>query len=99
VCTTGSPPARLDGHPASATAQAASGAHIGIDAVGAVRWYRAERWRNGKAGYLPFGADVQDERTFDGLTIPGVLEAGWGHGTGEFSPFFRCEVTALEPID
>lgn len=74
--------------------------HISIDRDGAVRSYRAERWRNGKAGYVPFGADVHAERTFGGVTIPSRLTAGWGHGTDRWSPFFEAEVTgALVALD
>ena len=58
-----------------------------------MRSYRAERWRNGKAGYVPFGADVHAERSFGGVTIPSRLTAGWGHGTDRWSPFFEAEVT------
>jgi hypothetical protein len=73
--------------------------HITIAPDGAVRCYRAERWRNAKVGYVPFGADVAAERTFDGLTIPSRLTAGWGHGTAEWAPFFVAEVTGLERLD
>ena len=66
---------------------------ITIAADGAVRSQVALRWRDGEHGYVPFGADVHAERTFGGLTVPARLTAGWGHGTGAWSPFFRCEVT------
>jgi hypothetical protein len=72
--------------------------HITVDADGAVRSYRALRWHSAKAGYLPFGADVQEERTFGKFTIPARLTAGWGHGTDRWAPFFRCEVTAHAPF-
>jgi hypothetical protein len=72
---------------------------ITIDADGAVRSWRSERWRDGRTGYLPFGADAHAERTFGDLTIPSRLTAGWGHGTERWVPFFRCEVTALEIVD
>jgi hypothetical protein len=55
--------------------------HITIRSDGAVRSWRAERWRDSKTGYLPFGVDVYAERTFGALTIPSQLTAGWGHGT------------------
>jgi hypothetical protein len=72
--------------------------HISIDGDGAVRSWRAMRWRDRKSGYLPFGADVEAERTFGDLTIPSRLTAGWGHGTDRWAPFFRCEVTGLAPV-
>jgi len=65
---------------------------ITIGPDGAVRSYRAQRWRSAKDGYVPFGADVHAERTFGDFTIPGRLTAGWGHGTDAWSPSFRCEV-------
>jgi hypothetical protein len=73
--------------------------HIAIDADGAVRSWRAQRWRDAKTGYVAFGADVHAERRFDGLTVPSRLTAGWGHGSDRWAPFFRCEVTALERVD
>jgi hypothetical protein len=73
--------------------------HITIDADGAVRSWRAQRWRDSGVGYQPFGADVDVERTFGELIIPSRLTAGWGHGTDRWAPFFKCEVTALERLD
>lgn len=73
--------------------------HITIDAAGAVRSWRAARWRDSTSGYLPFGVDVHAERAFGELTVPSQLTAGWGHGTERWAPFFRCEVTALELVD
>jgi hypothetical protein len=72
---------------------------ITIGPTGAVRSWTAARWRSAKDGYVPFGADVHAERTFGGVTIPSRLTAGWGHGTDRWAPFFRCEVTAVEPVD
>jgi hypothetical protein len=66
---------------------------------GAVRSYSASRWRDAKRGYVPFGADVHAERRFGDVTIPSRLTAGWGYGTPAWTPFFRCEVTALVPVD
>lgn len=73
--------------------------HIRIGPDGAVRSWRAARWRDRRSGYLPFGADVHAERRFGALTVPSRLTAGWGHGTERWAPFFRCEVTALELVD
>jgi hypothetical protein len=73
--------------------------HITLDPTDAVRSWRAHRWRDGRAGYVPFGADVHGERTFGGVTIPSRLTAGWGHGTTAWAPFFRCQVTRLELLD
>jgi hypothetical protein len=73
--------------------------HIAIDRNGAVRSYHAERWRDGKAGYQPFGADIHGERSFAGLTVPSRFTAGWGYGTASWAPFFKAEVTALALVD
>jgi hypothetical protein len=70
--------------------------HIAIDGHGAVRRWRAQRWRDARHGYVPFGADVHAERTFGALTIPSRLTAGWGHGTARWAPFFTCEATTRE---
>jgi hypothetical protein len=72
--------------------------HISIGPDGAVTSYRAQRWHDGKSGYVPFGAEVHAERTFDGATIPSRITAGWGHGTPKWAPFFRGEIVAVEPI-
>ena len=66
--------------------------HLGIGANGDVRFVRALRWRDSRAGYVPFGADVDEERDVDGVTIPTRLTAGWGHGTAAWSPFFAADV-------
>ena len=73
--------------------------HISIGPDGAVTSYHAQRWSDGRSGYLLFGADVHAERTFAGATIPSRFTAGWGHGTPSWAPFFRGEVVAVEPID
>jgi hypothetical protein len=72
---------------------------ITIAPSGAVRSYRALRWRSAKDGYVPFGADIHAERTFGAFTVPARLTAGWGHGTDAWSPFFKCEATAHAPVD
>jgi hypothetical protein len=71
---------------------------IWIAPDGAVTSYRALRWRDGKSGYVPFGADVHAERSFGGATIPSRITAGWGHGTPTWAPFFSGEIVAVEPI-
>ena len=73
--------------------------HISVAPEGAVRSYSAMRWHGRKSGYLPFGADVHAERSFAGVTIPSRIEAGWGHGTPKWEPFFKGEVIAVEPTD
>lgn len=67
---------------------------IEIDRAGAVRSSSGLRWRDAKHGYLSFGAETSDERSFDGVTIPSHLTAGWGFGTDAFEPFFECDVSS-----
>lgn len=60
---------------------------------------RLQRWGNpdGAAfGRHPFGVCVEDERTFDGITIPATFRAGWWWGTDrqDEGEFFRAEITA-----
>lgn len=45
------------------------------------------------------GVDVLAETRFGPLTIPGRLTAGWGHGTADWSHFFRAVVTAADLLD
>lgn len=72
---------------------------IHIGPKGEVRTYSALRWQGAKHGYVPFGVDVLAETRFGPITIPGRLTAGWGHGTSEWSPFFKAEVTAAELLE
>jgi hypothetical protein len=73
--------------------------HISIGSDGAVTSYRAQRWRDSKSGYVPFGVDVHAERTFAGATIPSSITAGWGHGTSSWAPFFTGQIIAVERLD
>lgn len=73
--------------------------HIRIGPEGEVRSYSALRWRSAKQGYIPFGVDVLAESRFGPITIPARLTAGWGHGTADWSPFFKAEVTTAELVD
>lgn len=75
---------------------------LGIDANGAVRSCATRRWdngRHGRHGYIPFGGDVLEERTFGDVTIPGGLRVGWWYGTPRHAPFFEATVTAAEPSE
>jgi hypothetical protein len=56
---------------------------------GALRDVTLERW--GDVGVpsprlLPYGFAVEEEATFDGITIPTRLRGGWYHGTDQFDP-------------
>ena len=56
------------------------------------------RWGNPDGGayrYVPFGGHFDEERTFDGVTIPTRVRVGWHFGTPRFESegeFFRATV-------
>ena len=71
---------------------------FGVAADGGLRSASLARWSDhgGKGWRLQrFGALVEEERTFDGITIPSRIRAGWGFGTPEWEAgeFFRATVT------
>jgi hypothetical protein len=73
-----------------------------IDGVGRVRSSYFDRWGDpdstGTSAFHPFGVRVTGTATFDGLTIPSAGEAGWDFGADRWDPFFRYEITSLQPI-
>jgi hypothetical protein len=74
--------------------------HLRIAPDGRLLNVVAQRWgqvSKGTFGYLPFGADVHEERRFGDLVIPGHLTAGWNYGTDRYSPFFRATITMASP--
>lgn len=65
---------------------------------GEVRDVVIQRWGKPPGapyGCYPFGVTVEAERTFDGITLPSVLRAGWWWGTDrqDEGEFFRAEIT------
>ncbi len=72
---------------------------LNLGPSGQIRTISVARWGQPEGGTYreePFGAQVEAEGTFDGLTIPTSLRAGWWPGTPRFEregEFFRCEVT------
>ena len=70
--------------------------HLRIAPDGRVLNVVAQRWgevSKGTFGYLPFGADVHEERRFGDLVIPSRMTAGWNYGTDKYSPFFKATIT------
>lgn len=71
---------------------------LSLDEQGRICSQSMLRWGNPDGhGYraLPFGATVEEERTFGGFTIPSKLRVGWYFGTDRFEPegeFFRCTI-------
>ena len=71
---------------------------IHLDPAGAPRSVNMMRWGNPLGepfGDYRFGADLDDEATFDGITIPTHIRAGYFHGTQRWSEgeFFRAQIT------
>jgi hypothetical protein len=94
---------RLGGRPDTAVAAWRIGTeeidlevHIGPD--GRLLGALLERWGNpGGApyGHYPFGAAVEAEQTFAGITIPSTLRVGWWWGTDrqDEGEFFHARIT------
>jgi hypothetical protein len=58
---------------------------------------KIDRWGNltpeGNYAAIPFGADIFDEQTFGGYTVPSYLSVNWWHETDREFPFFAARVT------
>ncbi|WP_428268083.1 DUF6544 family protein [Haliangium sp.] len=86
--------------------------HIGDEGVaidltvapdGRLQTVRLQRWGNPDQTTwrpLSFGAIVEEERTFSGLTVPSRLRVGWWFGDHRFAEgeFFRAVVDSLDPV-
>lgn len=74
--------------------------HIQLGESGVVRSSWFSRW-NGEGderGYLPFGVDVEAERSFGQLTIASRITAGWSYGTPRYQPFFTAEIASATVV-
>lgn len=74
--------------------------HLRIAPDGRLLNIVAQRWgevTKGNFGYLPFGADMHEERRFGDLVIPSRVTAGWNYGTDKYSPFFKATITTATP--
>ena len=74
--------------------------HLRIAPDGRLLNVVAQRWgevTKGEFGYLPFGADMHEERRFGDLVIPSRVTAGWNYATDTYSPFFTATITAAIP--
>lgn len=75
---------------------------LAIDDRGRVRTGQLSRWGSPEGRelhYVDFGAIVEDEATFEGITIPTKLRIGWFFGTPRFEEegeFFRVTVDRVE---
>lgn len=77
---------------------------IRVDTDGALREVTLERW--GKvdvpaARPIPYGFEVVEEATFEGVTIPVRLRGGWWYGTDQFDPEAAAEfvIRAASPVE
>ncbi|MGY1712211.1 DUF6544 family protein [Geodermatophilus sp. SYSU D00758] len=73
-------------------------AHLRVGPDGGLRELVLQRWGDpgGRpAGRYPFGVAVEAERTWQGVTVPSVVRAGWDRGTDRQAEgeFFRAEIT------
>lgn len=71
-----------------------------VDEDGALQAMRMQRWSDADGTpwhFVRFGGEVQEERSFEGLTVPGRFTAGWFHGgpRWEEGRFFEGETTGL----
>lgn len=82
---------RIAGEPHSLT--------LALDDAGGVRAVTGLRWgslaEKEPHSWIPFGADVDGERTFGGVTIPSAVRVAWWYGTERVFEFFRAEVEVL----
>ncbi len=75
---------------------------LGLDSNGSLKSVEMLRWGNpdgGEYGYFKFGAVFDEERSFDGFTIPSRIQAGWYFGSAHFNSegaFFRAVIDAAD---
>ncbi|MDZ8054365.1 MAG: DUF6920 family protein [Aulosira sp. ZfuVER01] len=79
---------KIDGEPVTLT--------LTIDAEGKLLKLSVPRWgehtEDGSFAYIPFGGEVQEEKTFGGFTIPSQMCVGWWFGTDRYSEFFCATI-------
>lgn len=75
-----------------------------VDSEGQLRSVVLDRWgdpeNSGTSALHPFGLEVIDHATFDGVTIPSEGRAGWYFGTHRWQEgvFFRYRITDLQMV-
>ncbi|WP_199317551.1 DUF6920 family protein [Richelia sinica] len=83
---------QIDGEPVNLT--------LLIDENGKVLQAKLPRWGNQTTdktwSYLPFGGKLSAETTFDGLTIPSEIAAGWYVETDSYYEFFQATIKQAE---
>lgn len=73
---------------------------IAVDAEGCVKQMMMPRWGDltddGHFEYIPYGATVEEERTFGGYTIPSRIRVAWWYGTDRYLEQIRLSVVSAE---
>lgn len=75
-----------------------------LDAAGRAVSFVFHRWgdpdRTGTWAWHPFGGEVTEHRSFDGVTIPTAGRIGWFFGTDRWldGEFFRFDITDLRLV-
>lgn len=75
---------------------------LAVSDTGQLQSVTLQRWGNPENvayHYVPFGGLADQEKTFDGYTIPPRLRVGWHLGTPQFDTegeFFRCTIDYAE---
>jgi hypothetical protein len=69
---------------------------VDIAPDGSPRFASVQRWGDqtpdGRYAFVPFGIELEEERSFGGYTIPTRLTAGWRLGDEGAFEFFRAEI-------
>jgi hypothetical protein len=85
-------------HAAALFKQRPQPVEFSIDEYGRLRSVQMQRWSNPDGGafrLVDFGGMLEDERTFDGYTIPARVRVGWFFGSPRFEvegEFFRATI-------
>jgi hypothetical protein len=69
---------------------------LGLDETGRVLRASLLRWGDltvdKRFSWIPFGVDVDAERTFEGVTIPSEVRVAWWYGAAQHYEFYRAEM-------
>jgi len=68
-----------------------------LRATSMLRWGHPEN--RGRFEPVPFGGEVEEERSFGGYTLPSRVRVGWGFGTPRFDASFHAVLTRAEPLE
>jgi hypothetical protein len=93
----------VDDHSADARIEAGGQAHtirITVDDVGRLRSAAYLRWGDGtedkRYDSIPFGGEIEEERSFGGYTISSQVTGGWWYGTDRYIESYRVPIEEAE---